>query len=183
MEFIEILLFGVSVCTDCFAVALCSSIGLKDKSAHKIFYIALCFAITQTAFMLCGWAFGGALASFIDHVAKWIGLGLLLFVGGQMLVEAIKGQQDEGKNLNGLKNILLGAMATSIDALAIGSSLSLAGQAWLKTAEQAVSVFVCTGLSVAIGIIGGGIIAQTAGRWAEGIGGIVLIIIGLSIVL
>ena len=100
-----------------------------------------------------------------------------------MLVEAIKGQQDEGKNLNGLKNILLGAMATSIDALAIGSSLPLAGQSWLKTTEQAVSVFVCTGLSVAIGIIGGGIIAQTAGRWAEGIGGIVLIIIGLSIVL
>lgn len=92
MEFLEILLFGVSVCTDCFAVALCSSIGLKDKSAHKILYIALCFAIAQTAFLLCGWAFGGALASFIDHVAKWIGLGLLLFVGGQMLVEAIKGQ-------------------------------------------------------------------------------------------
>ena len=183
MDFLEIVLFGLSVCTDCFAVALCSSIGLKDKSAHKVLYISLCFAITQTAFLLIGWAFGGALASFIQNVARWISLALLLFVGGQMIVEAIKNCSDEGKNLNGLKNILLGAMATSLDALAIGGGLSLAGQSWLRTTEQAVSVFLCTGLSVAIGIIGSKVIAQAAGRWAEGIGGIVLIIIGIGIVL
>lgn len=184
MNLLETILFGVSVCADCFAVSLCSSVKLKDPSFGKTLKIALCFAVIQTAFLLAGWAFGDILALFIEKIAKWIGLALLLYVGGQMLWSAVfcRGE-GEGQNLNGLRNILIAGMATSIDALAIGSSLSLAGQNWPETVPQAISVFVCTALSVILGIIGGGKIAHKAGHWAEGIGGVILIGIGISLVL
>lgn len=183
MRIIEIILFGLSVCADCFAEVLCSSIGIKDKTVGKVAKVALIFAVIQTSFLLIGWAFGDILASFIHNVAKWIALAMLLYVGGQMLYDAFKKGGCEAKNLNGWKNLLIGATATSIDALAIGSSLSLAGQAWDITAWQALSVFLCTALSVVIGIIGGGAIEQATGKWAEGLGGLVLIVIGISIVL
>lgn len=183
MQLVEIILFGLSVCADCFAVSLCSSIGLKKRNAGTIVKIALCFAIIQTAFLLAGWAFGDFLAVFIEKVAKWIGLALLVYVGGNMIHGALFCREGEGHDLNGLKNIALAGIATSIDALAIGGSLSLSGQSWEQTVPQALSVFICTALSVLIGIKSGGKLAHKAGHWAEGIGGVVLIGIGLCIVL
>lgn len=184
MSIVETILFGLSVCADCFAVSLCSSVKLKESQPAKTLKIALCFAVIQTGFLLCGWAFGDILAIFIDKIAKWLGLGLLLYVGGQMIYSALfcKGNE-EAHDLNGLKNIILAGVATSIDALAIGSSLSLAGQTWSDTIPKAISVFICTAASVIIGIAGGRHIGHKIGHWAEGIGGIVLIGIGLSLVL
>ncbi len=93
-------------------------------------------------------------------------------------------QQEERKvRFERAENIALAGIATSMDALVIGGSLSLAGQGWSQTVPQAVSVFICTALSVLVGILCGGKLARKAGRWAEGIGGVVLIGIGLSIVL
>ena len=100
-----------------------------------------------------------------------------------MIYGALFCREGEGRDLNGLRNIVLAGIATSIDALAIGGSLSLSGQSWEQTAPQALSVFICTALSVLIGIKSGGKLARKAGRWAESIGGVVLIGIGLCIVL
>ena len=175
----ETILFGLSVCADCFAVSLCSSIGLKKRNAGTIVKIALCFAIIQTAFLLVGWACGDVLTSLINKVAKWEALALLVYVGGSMIYSALFSKKSEKSDLNGLKNIALAGIATSMDALVIGGSLSLAGQVWSQTVPQAVSVV----LSVLVGILCGGKLARKAGRWAEGIGGVVLIGIGLSIVL
>lgn len=184
MNLLQTLLFGLSVCVDCFAVSLCSSVKLKDNSAGKTLKIALCFAVIQTSFLLAGWGFGDILAMFIEKIAKWIGLALLLYVGGQMIYSAFFCHgESESHDLNGIKNILIAGIATSIDALAIGSSLSLTGQNWHDTLPQAISVFVFTALSVALGIAGGKKIAHKAGHWAEGIGGIVLIGIGFGLVL
>ena len=100
-----------------------------------------------------------------------------------MIYSALFSKKSEKSDLNGLKNIALAGIATSIDALAIGGSLSLSGQSWEQTVPQALSVFICTALSVLIGIKSGDKLAHKAGHWAEGIGGVVLIGIGLSIVL
>lgn len=183
MQLVEIILFGLSVCADCFAVSLCSSIGLKKRDAGTIVKIALCFAIIQTAFLLVGWACGDVLTSLINKVAKWEALALLVYVGGSMIYSALFSKKSEKSDLNGLKNIALAGIATSMDALVIGGSLSLAGQGWIQTIPQAVSVFIFTALSVLVGILCGGKLARKAGRWAECIGGVVLIGIGLSIVL
>ncbi len=184
MSFCETLLFGLSVCVDCFAVSLCSSVKLKDNNAAKTLRIALCFAVVQTSFLLAGWGFGDILAMFIEKIAKWIGLALLLYVGGEMIYSAFFCKcEGESHDLNGIKNILLAGIATSIDALAIGSSLSLTGQNWHDTVPQAISVFAFTALSVVLGIAGGKKIAHKTGHLAEGIGGLVLIGIGFSLVL
>ena len=131
----EIILFGLSVCADCFAVSLCSSIGLKKRDAGTIVKIALCFAIIQTAFLLVGWACGDVLTSLINKVAKWEALALLVYVGGSMIYSALFSKKSEKSDLNGLKNIVLAGIATSMDALVIGGSLSLAGQGWSQTIQ------------------------------------------------
>lgn len=179
---LQTILFGLSLCADCFAVSLCSSVTLKKVEAKTIAKVALSFAAIQTAFLLTGWAFGYMLAGLFEKIAHSIGFMLLLYVGGSMLVEGIRGEEEE-KDLNGWKNIILGGIATSIDALAVGISLSMAGQNWSETFPEALSVFVFTVLSVIVGIAGGKTIGEKVGNWAEIIGGIVLIGIGIAILL
>lgn len=183
MEFITVILFGLSVCADCFAVSLCSSVNISKPKASYTLSLALIFAIVQTGFLVIGWAFANAIVGAILSIAKWLSLALLAYVGGDMLYSALFKKGCECHNLNGLKNILLGAVATSLDALAIGTSLGFAGQNFTQTLPQIISVFVCTALSVAIGIVFGHKIGQIAGRWAEAIGGAILIATGISIVL
>lgn len=99
-----------------------------------------------------------------------------------MCIEGFKGESEQ-RDLNGWKNVILGGIATSIDALAVGISLSMAGQVWGATLPEAISVFVCTTLSVVIGIPFGKKIGEKVGRIAEIAGGFVLIGIGISVLI
>ena len=99
-----------------------------------------------------------------------------------MVLEGIKGEA-EALNLNGFRNIVLGGLATSIDALAAGMSMSLSGESFLIAAPKALAVLVVTFLSVVLGIAGGKVLADKVGRIAEIIGGLVLIGLGISILL
>ena len=99
-----------------------------------------------------------------------------------MFIEGIRGE-DEVKDLNGLKNVIIGGVATSIDALAVGVSLSMDSKPWNEVMPMALAVFAVTALSVVAGIFGGKTIGSKAGRWAEIAGGLVLVGIGVSILL
>lgn len=182
MNLIQTILFGLSLCADCFAVSVCSGVTLRDVRIRDVAKVAVSFAVIQTSFLIAGWGAGALFAGLVEKIAHIIGFLLLFYVGSSMAVEGIRGE-DEGKNLNGWKNIILGGIATSIDALAVGISLNLTGQDWAETFPQAVSVFVFTALSVVIGIPGGQKIGTKAGHLAEIAGGIVLIGIGLSVLL
>lgn len=183
MLFLEIILFGLSVCADCFAVSLCSSLTLKKLDPGKVAVISLSFAIIQTLFLLGGWAFGSVFVGLVEKVSHWIGFALLLYVGGSMIWEALFCKEKKEHDLNSFKNIILGGIATSIDALAIGVSLSMAGQNWYELAPKALSVFIFTALSVVLGICFGKSIGSRIGNWVEVVGGLVLIGIGIGIVL
>ena len=180
MNFITSLVFAVSLCADCFAVSLCSSVTLRAIRWRDVARVSIAFAIIQTGLLLAGWAFGGLFVGFLDKVAHIIGFLLLLYVGGSMLIEGIKGEE-EVKDLNGWKNVILGGVATSIDALAVGISLSMDGQTWLEIWPLVLSVLAVTALSVIAGIWGGKTIGKLAGRWAEIIGGLVLVGIGVGV--
>ena len=182
MGILESILLAASLCADCFAVSLCSGVTLKEVRAKEVLRVALAFAVIQTGLLLAGWLFGSLLAGFVSRAAHIIGFLLLLYVGGSMLVEGIKGEEDV-KDLNGWRNVLLGGLATSIDALAVGAAQSLAGQTGAGITPLAVSVFAITAASVVGGILGGSAIGRKAGRWAEIAGGTVLVIIGVSILL
>lgn len=176
------ILFALSLCADCFAVSLCSSVTLKTVSWKDVLRVALAFAVIQTGLLLAGWAFGSFLAGLLTKIAHIIGFLLLLYVGGSMFIEGIRGE-DEVKDLNGLKNVIIGGIATSIDALAVGVSLSMDPKPWDEVMPMALAVFAVTALSVVAGIFGGKTIGSKAGRWAEIAGGLVLVGIGVSILL
>ena len=125
MIILQAILLAVSLCADCFAVTTCSSVTLKSVTLRKVLLIAIVFATVQTLLMLIGWLFGDLFVGFISKAARWIGFLLLLYVGGSMILEGIRGNE-EVRDLNGIKNVIIGAVATSIDALAVGISMSMA---------------------------------------------------------
>lgn len=173
------ILFAASLCADCFAVSLCSSVTLDNVRRADVIRISSIFAILQTSLLVIGWAFGDFLGGFVGGLAGAVGFALLLFVGGSMVKEGIAGEGDI-KNLNGLKNVIIGGIATSIDALAAGASLSLEDKSWGEFRILAAAVFVVTAISVVAGVYGGKTIGGKAGRVAEIVGGCVLIGIGIG---
>ncbi|MBR5925332.1 MAG: manganese efflux pump [Bacteroidales bacterium] len=189
MSILEAFLIAVSLCADCFAVSLCSGTGLAGsgtkggtKPGAAIARIAIAFAIIQTALMFTGWALGAAVYSFVSRYAGWIGFALLLFVGGSLLIAGIRGDEEHLK-LDGLRNIILAGIATSIDAMAIGAANSMEGISLKGMLVPLAFVFVITALSVVAGISGGKALGQRFGNAARIFGGIVLIAIGLNMIL
>ncbi len=182
MSWPEAILVAASLCADCFAVTLCSSVTVRRLRPSGVALIAISFAIIQTSLLLGGWAFGKLLAPLVIRLSHIIGFLLLLFVGGSMLLEGIRGEE-KARDLGSLKNIVLGGIATSIDAFAVGASMSIEGQPWSGSVPLAVCVFAITALSAAAGIVLGKTIGAKTGRAAEIAGGLVLIGIGISVLL
>ena len=179
---IETLFIAVSLCADCFAVSLCSGVTLKRVKTGNVLAVAFSFAVIQSLLLLIGWLFGNVFVGLVSGISHVIGFLLLLYVGGSMLVEALKGK-GQARNLSGLKNILLGGLATSLDALAVGVSQSMAGLDTQNFTPLFLSVFAVTFISVVCGILGGRVLGTHFGRIAEIGGGIVLIFIGVTILL
>lgn len=182
MEIPGAILLAASLCADCLAVSLCSGVTLRGAGRRQVLGIALAFAVIQSAFLLTGWAFGCLFAGLVERVSHIIGFLLLLYVGGSMLLSGIRGGE-EALELDGWRNVLLGGVATSIDALAVGAAQSMAGADWDGILPLSVSVFALTALSVVAGLRGGSVIGLRFGRWAELAGGAVLLAIGVGILL
>jgi putative Mn2+ efflux pump MntP len=181
-EVLLALLLAASLCADCFAVSVCSGVTMQGVARKRVALVALVFAIVQAALLFAGYLFGDLFVGYVERFAHWIGFLLLLYVGGSMVVEALKGKE-EARDLNGIRNILIASVATSIDALAVGISLSMdmesMGSALIKTA----AVFLVTFISVVAGILGGRKIGNRFGRGAELVGGLVLVGLGVGILL
>ncbi len=180
MWILEAILLALSLCADCFAVTTCSSLTLRRVTWREVFPIALIFSTIHIILMLSGWLFGDLFAGYLHRIADIIGFLLLLYVGGSMVLEALKGEERQ-QNLNGFKNILLGAVATSIDAFAVGISLSLCGTPLRTMVADLITLFIVTFLVVTVGVFGGVKIGSRFGRPAEIVGGAVLIAIGIGV--
>lgn len=176
------LIFALSLCADCFAVSVCSSVTLKKIDWPSVMKISIIFGLMQAGLMLVGFGFGDLFVGYIEKVAGWIGFGLLLYVGGSMIKEGFE-DEEEARDLNGLRNILVGAVATSIDALAVGISLSLSHDSWGDFLMKDVAVLIVTIASVIVGMFCGQKIGNKYGKIAEIIGGLVLIGIGIGILI
>lgn len=180
MEIWEAILLAASLCADCLAVSLCSGVTLRSVRWREILGVALAFAVIQSGLLLAGWAFGYLFVGLVEKISHIIAFLLLLYVGGSMLIEGIKGEA-EVRDLSNWRNIILGGLATSIDALAVGVAQSMDGADWPGFLPLLVSVFAITALSVVVGLRGGRAIGARFGRWAEIVGGLVLIAIGVSV--
>ena len=176
------LLLALSLCADCFAVSACSSVTLRKVSWRNVLTVSLVFAVAQSGLFVLGWLLGDAISGLIGRVAHVVGFLLLLYVGGSMLYGGIR-RREEVRNLDGLGNIILGGVATSIDALAVGVSLCLKGESAGDMTLKALAILAVTFLTVVLGIFGGHAAGKRFGHIAEITGGIILIMIGLGIVL
>ena len=178
----NVLLFSLSLCADCFAVSLCSAVTLRKTDFRKVATVSAVFAVIQSGLLLFGWVAGSIVASHILGFAHVAGFLLMFYVGASMVVEGIKGNE-EHRDLNGFRNVLLAGVATSIDALSAGASLSLAALPLCDMLWRAAAVAVFTSLSVVAGILGGKSLGKYAGRISEIVGGTVLIAIGVGILI
>ena len=187
---ISAILLGISLCADCFAVALCSSVTVsREEVRRKVWTIAAVFAVIQTGLFLAGWGLGtlatDLISAYVGHfekVAHVIGFLLLLYVGGEMFLDGVRSKTDH-LNLNGFRSIVIGGVATSIDAAVVGLSMSMDEAPWADIWPIALSVFVFTALSVVVGMLSGSFIGRKLGYSARIVGGLVLIGLGVHILL
>lgn len=182
--FIEILLIGVGLAMDAFAVAVCKGLSMKKVNKKHAAVIALFFGGFQGLMPFIGWALGKGFEQYIKSVDHWIAFVLLGIIGGKMVYEAIKGgdetiaAEDEEK-LN-LKELLVLAIATSIDALAVGITFAFLEY---PIAESVAVIGIATFIISLAGVYIGNIFGSKYEKKAELAGGAVLIIIGLKILL
>ena len=125
MGFVELFLIGVGLSMDAFAVSICKGLGMKRLNMGQALVIGLFFGGFQALMPLIGWALGTQLADFITPIDHWIAFILLALIGGKMLFDAFRegdeGEAGEPKDTRlDLKELLMLAIATSIDALAVG---------------------------------------------------------------
>ncbi len=189
-EILSAILLGISLCADCFAVTLCSSFLVsREELKKKVLTVVLVFVFIHTGFLLGGWALGtfatdliaGHVAHF-ERIAHIIGFLLLLYVGLEMFLDGVR-SKSEHLNLDGIGGIILGSVATSIDAAAVGISMALNGTGWNGMVPVSLSLIVFTVLSVVVGMLSGSFLGRKLGYSARIIGGLVLIALGIRILL
>ena len=138
--------------------------------------IALAFAVIQTGLLLAGWGFGELFVRIFGKAVKIVAFLLLLYVGGSMLLSTVFGKE-EALELDSFRNVVLGGIATSIDAAAVGAAQGISGVAWPEFLPLFIAVFLITAFSVILGISGGSRLGRWLGRGAEILGGAVLLFI------
>lgn len=181
MGFVELFLIAVGLSMDAFAVSVCKGLGMKRLNAGQAVIIALFFGGFQALMPVIGWVIGAQFARFVTAYAHWIAFALLAFVGGKMLWDAFHDEpEDEGPFTLDFKELLMLAIATSIDALAVGVSFAFLDVAIAPSVTLiGITTFVLSMAGVAIG-------NQFGSRWekpATIAGGIVLILIGVKVML
>ncbi len=180
--FVELLLIGVGLAMDAFAVALCKGLCMPRMDKKQAAIIGLFFGGFQAFMPFVGWLLGIQFEQYITEVDHWIAFVLLGIIGGKMIYEAVKGEEEENETCERLniKELFIMAVATSIDALAVGITF-----AFLKTPiVPAVSIIgVTTFILSVIGVAIGHRFGARFKSKAEFAGGLVLVLIGLKILL
>lgn len=184
MGFLEVFLIGVGLSMDAFAVALCKGLSMRKLSYKYALIIAFAFGLFQAIMPLIGWAVGISFQKYIEAVDHWIAFGLLLLIGGKMIFDSIKEkrhpEEDDGEFKFSFVELLLLAIATSIDALAVGVTFAfLDVNIW-----SSIAIIGCTTFVISfIGVLIGNKFGARFKTKAEIAGGIVLILIGVKILL
>jgi putative Mn2+ efflux pump MntP len=178
MDLATILPTALALSTDCFAVALAAGIPGGEGRLREAGRIALAFGSFQTGMPFLGWIAGRSVISFISGFDHWIAFFLLVLVGTRMIREGFSGEEEAVTLATG--PILLLAVATSIDALAVGVSFAFLDIGILVPCLViGLSTFA---VSLAGGLLGGAA-AERWGRATEVLGGLVLIGIGIPILI
>ena len=181
MSFIEVLFIALGLAMDAFAVCLGAGTTRFVDGPRPVFRLAFHFGLFQALMPILGWVSGSLVAQYISAWDHWIAFGLLAFVGGRMVRSGLDpdGECHETDPSRGSMLIML-AVATSIDAFAVGLTLAMLEVNILYPAV--VIGVVCAALSV-LGLALGQRLGCAFGKRMEIVGGVILILIGLRVVI
>ena len=181
----ELLLLALGVSMDAFAVSICKGLAMKKATIKASLTCGIWFGGFQAMMPLIGFFLGTLFAAAIQAIDHWVAFVLLAFIGANMLKEAF--EQDCGccgdeKDADlSVKTMFIMAVATSIDALAVGISLAMAGNVNIVSAVILIGAFTC-GMS-ALGVKIGNVFGSRFEKKAQATGGAILILLGIKILL
>jgi len=180
MTFVELLLIAIGLSMDAFSVSICKGLTTKRFSWRMALVCGLWFGAFQALMPIIGYFLGAQFQEIIEAYDHWIAFGLLFLIGANMIREAVWGKEEEQDGSLGFKTMLLLAIATSIDALAVGVSFAcIQVKLWSSVIIIGITTFLFSVLGVKIGNVFGSRYEKSASV----VGGIILILIGLKILL
>lgn len=180
MSALTLLGIAIGLAMDAFAVAIGAGLQLCQVTNRQKFRLAWHFGLFQAFMPVLGWLAGLTLVEYIEPVDHWIAFGLLAVIGGKMIYEALKHQEQEVDRCDPTKgwSLVLLSIATSIDALAVGLSLAVLGvDIWFP----AIVIGIVAGVLTIVGLELGTRFGALLGRRMEVVGGLILIGIGVKI--
>ena len=181
MDAITLIGLALALAMDAFAVALGTGAVLSRLTGRHLFRLGFHFGLFQALMPVIGWLVGQTIIQWVSAWDHWIAFGLLAIIGGRMIYEAFSDKEKSGERdpTKGLSLILL-SIATSIDALAVGFSLSVIGVSiWMPS----LVIGLVAGVLTVVGMLLGGRIGDRWGSRVEIFGGLVLISIGIKILI
>lgn len=180
MGLVELFLLAVGLSMDAFAVSVCKGLAMKRCSLRNAAVCGLWFGGFQALMPAIGYFLGYRFREYITAVDHWIAFALLLLIGGNMVREAVcKGEDEEADDSLDVKTMLLLAIATSIDALAVGVTF-----AFLPNTNVPAAVLFIGTVTFVLSMIGvkvGNVFGSKYKARAELLGGIILILLGIKI--
>lgn len=184
MDIISLVLTALALAADAMSVSITNGIAVKKLQLPKVLLMALLFGGFQALMPTLGWLLGTSVSKYISAFDHWIAFLLLAFIGFKMIVESFKNDEETvKKDPFSITNLLIMAVATSIDALAVGisfASLAIPGsELWPGIALIGVITFTLSCLGAFLGKFLGNMFKKRAGL----IAGIILCLIGLKILL
>ena len=180
----ELLLLAVGLSMDAFAVSVCKGLAMKKATLKAELTCGIWFGGFQALMPTIGFFLGALFADAIKAFDHWVAFILLAIIGVNMLKEAFDKEEDCGCEDNAdmsVKTMFIMAVATSIDALAVGISLAMAGNVNIWMA--AIFIGICTCILSAIGVKIGNVFGNRYEKKAQMAGGVILILLGLKILL
>lgn len=183
--FTEFLLLGIGLAMDAFAVSVCKGLAMRKVNKKQAVAIGLFFGGFQALMPFIGWALGTQFQEHIVSVDHWIAFILLSYIGGKMILSAVRSKEEDvevtelDQPLN-IKEMFILAIATSIDALAVGITFAFLQYPII----EAISVIGVTTFFISIGgVYVGNFFGTRYKKRAELAGGVILVLIGIKILL
>lgn len=180
MTFFELLLIAIGLSMDAFSVSICKGLTTKKFSWPMALICGLWFGGFQVLMPIIGYYLGAQFQEMIEAYDHWIAFGLLFLIGANMIREAVWGKEEKQDGSLGFKTMFLLAIATSIDALAVGVSFACIR---VKLWSSVLIIGTITFLFSVLGVKIGNVFGSKYEKSAEITGGIILILIGLKILL
>lgn len=181
MSPVAVLFLALAMSTDAFAVAIGKGCALDRPRVSEALRTGVIFGVIEAATPLVGWGAGRAAAAYVGAWSPWMAFAVLGLLGARMVAAAATSEEEDDParpSRHPVWILAITGLATSLDALAVGAGLAFVDVAIVPIA---LAIGCATFVMVTIGVMVGRAIGRVAGRWAEALGGVLLIVIGCAI--